>query len=158
MISGTTGVSVQYLGLADLLKNRSTSVDLREMLVASTTKERQIWKGAYEELIHKAMVMYNKVENMTPLNPDLLHVEIPIVTEQQWEHLEKFFLPASLGGKLSTEGLLERIPGMDVEKEMKRIEDRELSEFEQLKKENEGLRNKDLENNLLKDDEKEEDE
>lgn len=153
MISGTTGVSVQYLGLADLLKNRATSTDLREMLVAVTTKEREIWKGAYEELIRKAMIMWNdanqKSGSTTALDPNKIGVEIPIITEQQWEHLEKIFLPSALAGKISDETFLEKIPGIDVKKEMERKAEKEASEFERMKKENEDMKNERFEKDLF---------
>jgi len=140
MIAGTTGVSVQYLGLADLLKNRSTSDDLREMLTAATTKERQIWKGAYEELITKAMIMYNEVSQQTPLDPSKIGVEIPVITQAQWMHIEKVFLPAVIAGKISKETFLEQVPSLDVKKEMQRQAEMDASEMETLRKEADGLR------------------
>jgi len=140
MIAGTTGVSVQYLGLADLLKNRSTSDDLREMLTAATTKERQIWKGAYEELIRKAMIMYNEVSQQTPLNPNKIGVEIPVITQAQWQHIERVFLPAVIAGKISDETFLEQVPSLDVKKEMDRKAVKDASEMERLRTEADGLR------------------
>jgi len=140
MIAGTTGVSVQYLGLADLLKNRSTSDDMRQMLTTVTTPERQTWKGAYEELIKKAMVMWNSMSGKTQLDPNKIKIDIPVITQQQWEHLEKVFLPACLAGKLSDETLWEQTPGVDVKVELKRREEREKTELEEVKKENEDLK------------------
>ena len=140
MIAGTTGVSVQYLGLADLLKNRSTSDDLREMLTAATTRERQIWKGAYEELIKKAMVMFNEMEKKTPLNPNKIGVEIPVVTQAQWQHIQNVFLPAAIAGKIDDETFLEQIPSIDVQRVMKRKEAKDESELEGLRKENADMR------------------
>ena len=149
MVAGTTGVSVQYLGLADLLKNRSTSDDLREMLTAATTKERQIWKGAYEELIHKAMIMYNEVSQQTPLDPNKIGVEIPVITQAHWQHIEKVFLPAAMGGKISDETLYEQIPSLDVKKELERKAEKEASDLEAAKVEAERLRADLDENNLF---------
>ncbi len=140
MIAGTTGVSVQYLGLADLLKNRSTSDDLREMLTASTTKERQIWEGAYDELITKAMIMYNEKAQQTPLDPSKIGVEIPVITQAQWQRIEKVWLPAVIAGKISDETFYEKIPSLDVKKELKRKGAREKSELEGLRRETEDLR------------------
>ena len=145
MVSGTTGVTVQYLGFADLLKNRSTSQDLREMLVATTMKERETWKGAYEEMITKAMNLYNdevnaKMSKGKKLDPSKIGVDIPLVTKEKWENIEKIFLPATLAGKLSDETFLEQIPGLDMDKERQRKEEKEQSELEQIKQ-----RNKDLE-------------
>ena len=144
MISGTTGVTVQYLGMADLLKNRSTSQDLREMLVATTMKERETWIGAYEEIITKAMTMYNEEVNAqmsdgAKLDPSKIGIEIPLVTPEEWEHIVSVFLPATLAGKLSDETFLEQIPGLDVEKELERKKEREESELEETKQKNKDL-------------------
>lgn len=140
MIAGTTGVSVQYLGLVDLLKNRSTSDDLREMLTAATTKERQIWKGAYDELITKAMIMYNEKAQQTPLDPSKIGVEIPVITQAQWQHIERVFLPAAVAGKISDETLYEQIPSLNVKVEMKRKKEKEKLELDAAKVEAERLR------------------
>ncbi len=67
-ISGTTGIPVHFLGYPELLSNRDTAENLIELIVLSTNKERNTWKGAYEELFQKAMIIYNTVFD-TALNP-----------------------------------------------------------------------------------------
>ncbi|MFW6124459.1 MAG: hypothetical protein ACOC5G_04490 [Acidobacteriota bacterium] len=143
MISGTTGISVQYLGLVELLKNRSTGDDQREMLASATIKERQTWEGAYEELITKAMNLFNEKaykQKSTKLNPELIKVSIPTVTKEHWEHLEKVLMPANMAGKISDEFFLEQIPGMNVEEELNRKKEKEKSEMDRIMKENEDLK------------------
>ena len=154
MISGTTGVSVQYLGFVELLKNRSTSDDLREMLSSATVKERVTWEGAYEELITKAMNLFNKtVYNQksegVKLNPALIKVNIPVITKQHWDNIKDVWLPAVIAGKITEELFLEQLPDVDIAEELERKEKREESEIEQVKKDNEDLKIKELENNLL---------
>ena len=145
MISGTTGVSVQYMGLIELLKNRSTGDDMREGLSSATTKERTTWEGAYEELITKAMNLFNntvkkqKSEN-TKLNPSLIKVTIPTITKQQWDNLEKVWLPAVIAGKITEELFLRQLPDVDVEEELKSQEKNEATELERIKAENENLK------------------
>jgi len=160
MISGTTGVSVQYLGLVELLKNRSTGDDQREMLASATVKERQTWEGAYEELVSKAMNLFNEeVYKQKPrqrLNPDLIKISIPVITKEHWDHLEKVLLPAVMAGKLSDVFFLEQLPGMNVEEELGRKKEKEESDLERIKKENEDLRNQnEEEKNLFKGEEEE---
>ena len=48
ILSGSSGVPVHFLGLPDLLSNRSTAENLMESLFDVTTRERTIWKGCYE--------------------------------------------------------------------------------------------------------------
>ena len=109
------------------------------MINAATTKERQTWIGAYEEVIHKAMTMWNNTaeKGMGPdkkLDPDKIKVDIPIITKMHYDRLEKIFLPAAMAGLLSNEALLAMIPGLDVKAEMKRKEEKEKSELEQTKR------------------------
>ena len=53
IISGSVGVPVHFLGLPDLLSNRSTAENLMESMFQVTTRERTIWKGCYEEIFEK---------------------------------------------------------------------------------------------------------
>jgi len=140
MISGETGIPVHFLGLPELMSNRATAENLMEMIKAATNKNRETWKGAYEELIRKAIIMYNEVEKTTPLNPDNFSIEIPMITKEHWDHLEKIYLPAAIAGKISDEAFQEQIPGFDIEQERERKEQKEASELEQAKRENEDLK------------------
>ncbi len=154
MISGTTGIPVSALGLPELMSNRATAENLMEFVMSATTKERQIWIGAYEEIIRKAMAMYNELvyQGMSQekqLNPNRIKVEIPQITKEQWEHLEKIFLPGCIAGKISDELFLEKIPGVDAEKELERKQAKEGSEFERIKAENEDLKAENIEKDLL---------
>ena len=154
MISGTTGVSVQYLGFVELLKNRSTSDDLREMLSSATVKERATWEGAYEELLTKSMNLFNKTIYAQKeaagkkLNPSLIKVNIPVITKQHWDNIEKIWLPAAIAGKITEELFLEQLPDVDIDKELERKKKREDSEIEQMKEEAEERNALDLEASL----------
>ena len=145
MISGTTGVPVHFLGFPDLMSNRSTSENLMELVSASTLKGRETWIGAYEEAIAKGMAMTNAVVNQgmsdgRKLDPKKVKVTIPVITKEQYEHIEKIYLPAAIAGKISDEAFQEKLPGFDMEAEAKRMEEREKSEFERVMKENEDLK------------------
>ncbi|KKK57976.1 hypothetical protein LCGC14_3049070, partial [marine sediment metagenome] len=146
MISGTTGVSVQYLGLVDLLKNRSTGDDMREGLSSATVKDRAIWEGAYEELISKAMNLFNKTifkqkeATGQKLTPGLIKVTIPVITQQHWANIEKVFFPAAVANLISQELYLEQLPNVDVQEELDRQSENEEIEIERIRKENEDLK------------------
>lgn len=161
MVSGTTGVSVQYMGLVELLKNRSTSDDLRESLSSATVKERATWEGAYEELITKAMNLFNsegkspqgalnkQKSDGTKLNPSLIKVTIPIITKQHWDNIKDVWLPSVIAGQITRELFLEQLPDVDIDEEMQRREANEQKEIEQIKTENKDLKARELEKNLL---------
>jgi len=124
VISGATGVPVHFLGFVHLLSNRSTGENLADLIYASTLKERVTWVGAYEETLRKAMAVADaktgNSQKSTVLNPKLLKVTIPFVTQQHWAALEKIFLPAALGGKISDQLFLSKIPGVNVDEELER--------------------------------------
>jgi len=154
VISGTTGVPVHWLGFVDLMSNRATAEDLINMINGATTKERQTWIGAYEEVIKKAMDMWNNaaekgMSKEKQLDPNKIKVDIPIITKMHYDRLEKIFLPAAIAGMISQEALLAMIPGLDVKSEMKRKEDKEKSEAEQLKNEMDNMKTANLEEDLL---------
>jgi len=74
-ISGTTGIPVHFLGYPELLSNRDTAENLIELIVLSTLKERNTWKGAYEELFQKAIMISNTFLGTT-LNPEAVDAVI----------------------------------------------------------------------------------
>ena len=116
-----------------------------ELVSASTLKERETWIGAYEEVIAKGMEMTNKAVNegmseSRQLDSKKIKVTIPVITKEQYEHIEKIYLPAAIAGKISDEAFQEKLPGFDVEAEAKRREEKEGSEFERVMKENEDLK------------------
>lgn len=125
MISGTTGTPVHFLGLPDLMSNRATADNLMELVTASTSKERQAWKGIYREMIAKAMAIWNANSSKTPLRPELLDVEIPLITQEQWQRITEVYLPLYQNDALSVKTLLSQVPGVDVEAEIEALAERE---------------------------------
>lgn len=122
MISGTTGVPIHFLGAPELTtKYGAANESLLELIEASTSKEREIWRGGYQELITKAMLMWNTKSKIgTRLDPTKVGVELVRITQAQWDRLEKIYLPSFLGSALTLAGYLAQIPGFDIEAEKKR--------------------------------------
>jgi hypothetical protein len=140
IISGTTGVPIHFLGLLDLLKNRATGENTRELMIAGTTKERSAWQGGFYEMIKKGMYQYNKGVQKTALDPRKIGVELPVYTEEQWLHLEKVLIPASQFGIISKEFVRDQIPGIDSKLEEKRKAEADNTALDAAKKENEDLK------------------
>ena len=135
MISGTTGIPIHFLGLLDLLKNRATGDNTRELVMAATTKERTIWTKVFQELIEKAMDMYNaqtgQAQKSTKLDASKIKVEIPLISQDHWKNLELVLIPAAVGGIISKEFVAEQIPGVDLDLEAKRREKAAKKEAEE---------------------------
>ena len=140
IISGTTGVPIHFLGLLDLLKNRATGENTRELMIAGTTKERAAWQGGFYEMIKKGMDKYNKEVQKTLLDPRKIGVELPVHTQEQWDHLEKVLIPASQFGIISKEFVRDQIPGIDSKLEEKRKAEADNTALDVAKKENEDLK------------------
>jgi hypothetical protein len=119
-------VPVHFLGFPELLSNRATADNFLELIFAATLKERQTWKGCYQEVLAKAMAIFNAktgLEQMSKkLDPSRITIDIPYISAQTWQNLKDVFLPAALAGKISDELFLSKIPGVDVDEELKRTE------------------------------------
>jgi hypothetical protein len=126
-ISGTTGYPLQFL-LPDMLSNRSTSENIMESALVHTASERAIWTGFYEELIKKAMLLWQKKMNKTPLDPNKISISISLMTQEQWNRLTSFWLPAFQGGLVSREAVLPQIPDFNVREELNRQEEKETAD------------------------------
>ena len=143
MISGATGIPIHYLGLLDLLKNRATGDNTRELVMAATARERMIWRGAFEELIVKAMVMFNQSaygQKSIRLDPYKVRVEIPLITQDHWDHIERVLIPAAAQGIISKEHVAAQIPGVDLESEAEKRDTAAAKEAERSAAELENLR------------------
>lgn len=148
IISGNTGIPVHFLGLLDLLKNRATGESTRELVMGATSKDREIWKGGYEEIITKGMIKYNnevlkQKSEKSKLDPRKIRVEIAIYSQEQWDHIEKVLTPLLITGNLSREYVLSQIPGLDMKSELRRQEKKMKKELDDVVQ-----KNKDLEEDL----------
>ncbi|MBE3109336.1 MAG: hypothetical protein IMZ46_02310 [Acidobacteria bacterium] len=140
MISGTTSIPIHYLGLLDLLKNRATGDNTRELVMAGTVRERMTWVGVFDELIEKAMKMYGartgsaqKSTEGGKLDHEKVGVEIPVVSQDQWTNLKDVLIPAALGGIVSNKYVRSQIPNLDEEEEAKQEQEAGDKELERAK-------------------------
>ena len=145
IVSGITGIPIHYLGFLDLLKNRATGENTRELIMAVTERERTTWRGAYEELLVKAMNMFNSKANAQRsktklLDPHKIKVTIPHITQEHWDRIEKVLIPAAAAGIVSKEHVASQIPGVDLQEEEARKTksdgeqaERDKLEFERMK-------------------------
>lgn len=134
IVSAGASIPVHFLGFPDLMSNRSTSTDLFELIQAGTNRERKIWIGFYEELFRKAIRMQNAFFQ-AGLDEDAVGADIPFITAEKMRELVEIWLPMYTAGTLSLETFLSKVPEIDAEEEIKRIEDRQEADLERLKAE-----------------------
>lgn len=134
LISGTTGVPIHFLGAPELTtKYGAANEGLLELIAMSTSKEREIWRACYQELIGKAMRMSNAIDKKTPLDPDKIVVSIPMITKENWDRIVSTWLALYRESAISIETLLKQIPGIDVGKEMEAKAQADEEAFEKAK-------------------------
>ena len=136
IISGATGVPVHFLGLPDLMSNRATAENLMELVAASTSKERMIWLGTYQQIIVKAIAIWNAQSGMTKLDPSKVKVSIPFITAEAWQRIVDVYLPLFTADAIDRSTLLAEVPNMDVDAEMKKAEKRDAAALERFNKSN----------------------
>lgn len=120
IISGATGVPVNFLGYPDLISNKSLSTDLFELINASTNKERHIWEGFYEELFNKALRMA-AANFQTGYKEDKIKAQILQITEAKMKELTEVWLPLYNAGVIDIDYMLSKIPDADPERIKKSI-------------------------------------
>lgn len=122
LISGTTGIPINALGAPELTtKLGADSQAQLDLIAMSTSKEREIWKAAFQETIAKAMRMWNLKTGKTALRPELIKVDLPVVTEAQWNRLVSTWLPIKNASEITSKTFLSQIPGLDVEAELEAL-------------------------------------
>ena len=130
-IAGTTGYPLQFL-LPDMLSNRSTSENIMESALVHTASERAIWTGFYEELVSKAMKLYSAKTNKTALDPNKLSITISLMTQEQWNRLVLFWLPAFEKDLVTREAVLPQIPDFNVQEELDRRTEADKEKVKQI--------------------------
>lgn len=133
-VAGTTGYPLQFL-LPDMLSNRSTSENIMESALIHTASERAIWTGFYEELVKKAMSIYTVSIHKTPLDPNKIAISISLMTEEQWQRLTLFWLPAFKDDLVTREAVLPMIPDFNVREELDRRKEADNTKIAQISKE-----------------------
>jgi hypothetical protein len=124
VISGTTGIPINALGCPELTtKYGADSQGMLDLIAMSTSKEREVWRAAYQEIIEKAMLMWNAITKKTPLRPELIKVEIPVVTAEQWERIVSTWLQLFNSQAITLPTLLRQVPGLDVDAETEALKE-----------------------------------
>jgi len=124
IVSGAVGVPIHFLGFAHLMSNRATADNLFELIWASTSKERKLWVGAYEELFAKVLRMANEYlhagfqeEAITNIGASIMEL-----SESKLQELKDIWLELYIANAISLDTFLSHVPEIDVEDEKAKIE------------------------------------
>jgi len=116
MVSGTTGIPPHFLGFPDLMQNRATADSLTEVMFAATARERLAWISLYTDMFRKAIELNNKT-NGTSMNPKAVTALLPENAQTRLRQLVDIWLPVYEAKALTRKSFLNRVPGIDAEKE-----------------------------------------
>jgi len=140
VISGTTGIPINALGCPELTtKYGADSQGMLDLIAMSTSMEREVWRAAYQEMIEKAMLMWNRETGKTPLRPKMIKVEIPVITAEQWARLVDIWLPIRTSKEITSKTFLSQVPGLDVEAEAKALEEEDAAGLEKFTDNSDGM-------------------
>lgn len=132
LISGVSGIPIQFLGLPDVLSNRATADNLIQGILASVNEDRGIWKAFFTELFRKVLAKAT-ANGQGGYEEGAVKAELPELSQERMRELIAVWLPLSQAEIISNEAVLERVPGLDVDKEKKRLEDDEKKMFDRVK-------------------------
>lgn len=130
IISSQSGVTVHFLGLPELLSNRSTADNLMDLTVTSTNRDRKVYKGFWQQIIRNAMMIMNEVGagSRRGLKPETVDVDVPMIAAQKMKEIVDIYLPLATAGMLSKRTLLSKVPEIDPDEEMKLLEEQQKAQ------------------------------
>lgn len=134
-ISGHTGVPVQVLGFADLLNGRTTADSLYDAVMAAVSSYRNLWTSAFTELAQKALAMANN-QLQGGFNVNAVKAVLPEIQSAQFSQLMEKWVPLAEKKLVSRQTVIERIPDIDPETELARIEEETQRAIEVTRMEN----------------------
>ena len=130
LVSGGSGVSIAWLGFADVMSNRATADSLGEPLEIVSAADISTWNSFYEEIFDSVIAIRNEnLDSQQKLKPGIIKPKLKPMSDRQWAKLKDLFMPAAKDGLITRQSFLEQIPNFDLEAELKRIVD-EVNEDE----------------------------
>jgi len=123
MISSIVCLPVHFLGMPDLMSNRSTAESLFELVGAGSSKPRTIWEGAFNEIFKKALIMAGVT--------GLIKCTIPFFTKEQFQQLVDVWFPIWKENGISLQTFLSKVPDIDPVEELARLEEAETKRAEE---------------------------
>lgn len=118
--SGTTGIPPHFLGFPDLMANRATADSLTEVMFAATNKERSAWIQLYTEILRKSILLNNAIVG-SAMDPSAIVALLPENAQTRLRQIVDIWLPVFSAKGITRKSFLDRIPGIDSEKEDEKV-------------------------------------
>ena len=120
ILSGGSGVPVQFLGFPEFMSNRATAENTMEPVALIGIAEQRCWTGGFQDLFDKALQLANRhlPADRAPLRPGGVEPQMKFITQAQVERLWTLYLPLWEKGAVSLKTLLGLLPDIDPEAEL----------------------------------------
>ena len=93
------------------------------------------------------MRLWNLTTKKTPLRPELVKIELPLVTQEQWERITSTWLLLYNSDVITRKTLLQQVPGIDVEAEIEALEAQKEEAMDRFSEQTENVEDEDAESN-----------
>lgn len=123
-IASMTGIPIHWLAWPELMSNRATAENFLEVVSAATKKERLIWQESLVKLIDRVMGL---AVDQGIAERDILDEEytlkLPLISLATLQQMVDVWLPIYQEKLVSKFTVMNMLPGIDPDKELKLIED-----------------------------------
>jgi hypothetical protein len=120
IISGHTSVPPHYFGFPELVGNRAVADDMSTAFVQIAETETEEWQSGFTDLIGKAMALYNEWSG-SKLNTMGGEAMIEVISEEDFRRIAAIWLPLWLGGAITTETFLAKVPTINEAEEAAKV-------------------------------------
>jgi len=121
-VSAATGVPIQHLGMPDELSNRSTADSLDDPAQTKAISATRLWLTFWETVFDIGIKLNNENSTGTfgELSANVVEPDSSGISTDEFDNVEKVYLPMCVAGLLSEQTLHEKTPGVDPIEEEKR--------------------------------------
>ena len=121
IISGHTSVPPHYFGFAEMVSNRATADDMGQAFVQIAETETEEWQSGMTDLIGRAMALHNEWSGAS-LDTTAGEALIEVISEEEFRRIAAIWLPLWLGGAITTQTFLGKIPTINENIEAQAVE------------------------------------
>ncbi|MCK4761969.1 MAG: hypothetical protein KAW12_07205 [Candidatus Aminicenantes bacterium] len=145
LITGFSGVPAHFIGMPELIKNRSVSDESSYDTIAALTSDgKHEVESGINETLFKAAALY-ALKTKIVIDIDWIWLAFTPMNSNQWKEIGSLITMRE-NGDISRQTLLERTPGIDPDEEIKRLkeeaETKEKGDYERSNKRAEEIEEK----------------